>query len=94
MRGWEFSQSDVFGVFLSFNHVSRDWEFSQSDFFGIGRPGNPMEGPYFTKLDKLLFSFLHLDLWLVEKGHHLEELFGKMGAASREWRPGGIPTND
>jgi hypothetical protein len=52
------------------------------------------EGPYFIISEKLLFSFLHLDLWLVEKGHHLEELFRNMGAAGREWRPGGAPTND
>jgi hypothetical protein len=53
-----------------------------------------MEGPYFITLEKLLFSFLHLDLWFVEKGHHLDELFGEMVAASREWHPGGAPTND
>ncbi len=53
-----------------------------------------MEGAYFITLEKLLFSFLHLDLWFVEKGHHLVELFGEMVAVSREWHTGGAPTND
>jgi hypothetical protein len=34
-----------------------------------------MGEPYFITVEKLLFSFLLLDLWVVEKGNHLEELF-------------------
>jgi hypothetical protein len=34
-----------------------------------------MEGPYFTTVEKLLFFFFLLDLWLVEKGNDLEKLF-------------------
>jgi hypothetical protein len=45
-------------------------------------------------VEKLLFFFILLDLWLVEKGYDLGELFWNMVAASREWCPGGAPTND
>jgi hypothetical protein len=76
------------GARNSANQVSRGWEFDQSGFERLGvqsitwvwcsgvlQSGNQMEGPYFITLEKLLFSFRNLDLWLVEKGHHPEELF-------------------
>jgi len=44
-------------------------------FFGSGRSGNEMEGPYFITVEQLLFSFLRIDPWLVEKVYHFEELF-------------------
>jgi hypothetical protein len=58
----------------------------QSGYCGTGRSDGQMEGPYFITLEKLLFSAVHLDLSLVKKGHHLEELFGNMGATSRCFR--------
>jgi hypothetical protein len=36
-----------------------------------------MNGPYCITVENLMLSYLLLDLWLVEKGHHLEELFLK-----------------
>jgi hypothetical protein len=53
----------------------------QSGFFGTGKSSNQMEGPYFITVEKLLFSFLLLDSWLMEEGHHLEKLFWNIGAA-------------
>jgi hypothetical protein len=44
-------------------------------FFGSGRPGNQMEGPHFITGEKLLFFFLFLNIWLMDKGYHFDELF-------------------
>jgi len=44
-------------------------------FSGGGRSCNEMEGPYFITGEKLLFFFVLLNIWLVEKGYHLDELF-------------------
>ncbi len=82
------------GVGSSANRMFSVFRWCPIRFFRTGRSGYQREGPYFIISEKLLFSFLHLDLWLVEKGHHLEVLFRNMGAASREWRPGWAPTND
>jgi len=63
------------GAVSSTNQVLREWEFGQSGFLGTVKSGNQMEGPYFIIVEKLLFSFRLLNLWLVEKGHQPEELF-------------------
>jgi hypothetical protein len=61
--------------------IRQFWCFGlvRSGCFGTERSDNQMEGAYFIR---------------AEKGHHLEELFGNVEATSREWRPGGAPTND
>jgi hypothetical protein len=69
-------------------------EFSQSGFFETGRSCNQRKGPYFVTVKKLLRFLPVLNLWLVKKGYHLEGTRWNMEAASREWRPGGAPTND
>jgi len=93
LKSWEFSQSDFEGLRIqpiklwgaggSANHMLSVFRCRPIRFFLTERSGNQIEGSYFITLGDLLFSFLHLDLWLVEKGHHLEVLFRNMGAASR-----------
>jgi hypothetical protein len=39
------------------------------------RSGTQMEGPHFITGEKLLLLFLFLNIWLVENGYHLDELF-------------------
>ncbi len=64
-RGAESSANQV--ISLSGSHPVR--------FFATGISGNQMEGPSFIIVGKLLCFFLLLNLWLVEKGYNLEELF-------------------
>jgi hypothetical protein len=89
------------------NQISWRRNFSESGFEGLGvqrimcfrfptlvqsafEAWEPSQSDDFTSR----VSFLRIDLWLVEKGYHFEELFWSTEAARREWRPGGAPTND
>ncbi len=89
LREWEFGQSGFFELRVQPIGWFHYPDLVQSGFLGTVKSGNQMEGPYFLIVEKLLFSFRLLNLWLVEKGHQPEELFWNMKAASREWHPGG-----
>ncbi len=55
-------------------------------FFRNRKIGQWDGGPWFITVEMVLFSFLHLNLRLVEKGYHIEKLYWKMKVASRSFR--------